>query len=76
MATENLVKKEEKPKPEEEPAPEKPEPVKEEPKIIIPDQKSEKSFFEVMWEKDHPEEVKKLNLAEEQKKMEAKAKKL
>jgi hypothetical protein len=43
--------------------------------VVIPDQKSsEKSFFEIMWERDHPEEVKKLNLAEEQKKMAEKVK--
>ena len=55
-------------KPQEVPAPEdkkEPEPVKEEPKVIIPDQKSEKSFFEIMWEREHPEEVKKQILAEE-----------
>lgn len=36
--------------------------------------KTEKSFFEIMWERDHPEEVKKLKLAEEQKKMAERAK--
>ena len=50
------------------------EPVKEEPKVVIPDQKSEKSFFEIMWEREHPEEVQKLKLAEEQKKMAEKVK--
>jgi hypothetical protein len=40
---------------------------KEEPTIVLDEPKSEKSFFEIMWERDHPEEVKKLALAEEQK---------
>jgi hypothetical protein len=71
---ENQAQNQEKPeeaekKPEEVPTPEKLETVKDEVKVVIPDQKSEKSFFEIMWEREHPEEVKKLNLAEEQKKM-------
>jgi hypothetical protein len=40
---------------------------KSDPKIVMPsdEPKSEKSFFEIMWEREHPEEVKKMALAEE-----------
>lgn len=48
-----------------------------EPKVVnTAAPKEDKSFFEIMWEREHPEEVKKMQLAEEQKKMAEKAKKL
>ena len=62
-------KMEEENKPEEKPVEEVEKKVvePEEPKVVIPTAapKEDKSFFEIMWEREHPEEVKKMALAQE-----------